>query len=62
MAKDPERVTIVTYINKKGDARVAVQMARATALKIAVDDPDSIEKVIGGIRTRIENQENAASE
>lgn len=62
MSKDPERVTIATYVNKKGDERVAVQMARSLALKIAASHQDSIDKVIDAIETRITAQETAAGE
>lgn len=55
--KDPERVTLTTYKNKKGESRMAVQFARSLALKIAVGDQTAIDKIVEAITKRIETQE-----
>lgn len=60
--RDPERVTVVTYKNKKGDHRVAVQTAYSLGLKVAVGDPDAIAKVLEAITTRIEREESKPSD
>jgi len=55
--RDPERVTIVTYRNKKDNERVGVQFARSLALKIAVSDEDAIDKLIETITKKILKEE-----
>ena len=59
MAKphDPDRVTISTYTNKKGQARVSALMSRDLALRIAADDLDALDKVRVALKTRIEREE-----
>lgn len=55
--KDPERVTLSTYTNKKGSERLAIQMARSLALKIAVGDQNAIDKLTDAVSTRITAEE-----
>lgn len=59
--KDPERVTIQTYKNKKGDERVGVQFARSLGLKLAVNDEEAIEKLVEAIAARIIKEERSAA-
>jgi len=60
--RDPERVTIVTYDNKRGNARVGLQFARSLALKVAVADEDAIDKVVAAITEKILKEERAPTE
>ncbi len=55
--RDPERVTIATYTNKKKEERVSVLFARSFALKIATGDEESITKLVDAVAARIEREE-----
>ena len=60
--KDPERVSLSTYTNSKGDDRVAVSFARSLALKIASGNKAAADKVTDAIIARIEREERGPSE
>lgn len=62
MVKDPERVTLSTYTNKKGDERVGAQFARSLGLKIAVGDQNAIDKLTDAISTRITREETTTED
>lgn len=51
------RVTTTTYRNAKGDERVAAQMSRDIAMRIAIGDKDAIEMLTDAIALRIEREE-----
>lgn len=56
-----ERVTTTTYRNGKGKERLATQMSRDLALKIAIGDKDAIELLTDAIAARIEREEGIAT-
>ena len=52
-----DRVTTTTYKNAKQDDRLAAQMSRDIAMRIAVGDKEAIEMLTDAIAARIEREE-----
>ena len=57
MPRDPERITLQTYTNKKGEQRIGMQFAYSLGLKIATGNREAIDKLIDAITARVEREE-----
>lgn len=55
--RDPERVTVSLYTNKKKQARIGVQFPYSLGMKIATGNTAARDKVIEAVVARVEAQE-----
>ena len=54
----PTRVTVNSYTNKRGDARVSILLSREMALRIAMNDPETLTHVQKGVETKLAAEES----
>lgn len=57
MPRDPERVNVSIYKNKKGDQRIGVQLPYSLGMRIATGNTTARDKVIEAITTKVEAEE-----
>lgn len=55
--KPTDRVTVSSYRNAKGEDKVAIQITRKRANRIAVGDWDALQDIIDSITKKVERDE-----
>ena len=57
MPRDPERVNVSLYTNKKGDRRVGIQFPYSLGMKVATGNVTARDKIVEALVSRIETEE-----